>query len=455
MTSTRPTRLLRATALALGLVACHDPTGAPADADTTPAAPPSRIQFVVVPNAPTLSQVGVDLRVSMRDGSSLALRKILVDSGTAAERDETGPFYNLARDSFLLPDLAIAAYAPGPGAHRITIVVADTGGHAVSASITRTFDLPDVPYAATVLPDLGAGGGVRWVNARGDVAGWVRTPAGRTRPAVWTGGSLRVIDLPDTAGAVAVRVNGAGDVLLQPSNVYSSDSASAPRVLRADGTLLTIRPVMFEYYPVAVDLNDRRIALTSQSDVLFGSRSALFDVARGEIVDSTDVRMSVLNANGQMAGMVSTSGPYRSLYLVTRGFALPASPGGPPAGYCDLVGRYVTWGAIDLDDSSNLLATRCGALALLSPDRPGLWADRYVGLGQARLSRQGGLVASLDRDGSIFLWRLGTTRVSRVRLLDGAWRVDSLATVNGEGAIAAHGVERATGRGAALLLTPR
>jgi hypothetical protein len=80
--------------------------------------------------------------------------------------------------------------------------------------------------------------------------------------------------------------------------------------------------------------------------------------------------------------------------------------------------------------------------------------DRYVGRGTAHLSRSGGVVASLDSAGAIWVWRVGSAAAARLRVDGDPWRFDSLGAVNASGQIAAQGVDRASGRRAALLLTP-
>lgn len=55
---------------------------------------------------------------------------------------------------------------------------------------------------------------------------------------------------------------------------------------------------------------------------------------------------------------------------------------------------------------------------------------------------------------AIYLWRPSTNRTTQVQVTGGAWQIGSLAAVNASGQIAAHGVDRTTGRAAALLLTP-
>jgi hypothetical protein len=275
---------------------------------------------------------------------------------------------------------------------------------------------------------------------------------------VWSGGTLRVLPLPDTLDAVARRVNAAGDVLVQPTRWPFQ-----PLVYRGDGVLVTIRGLGGAGQPFPYDLNERRQVLTTTSTVSgvddVGKSAAVVDVVTGAVVDSAlGAHFELLNDAGQLAGYVTSGGgyPYVSADVATRGLPVPPRPtAGVQASICDPHGgRYTTRTPVDLADDGTLLVDECGALSLHTVGGQNVWVDRRVGQGQAHLSKQGGLVASLDTAGTIFLWRVGTTRTSRVRLPDGAWRVDSLAAINASGALAVHAVEAGTGRGAALLLTP-
>jgi hypothetical protein len=447
--------LFRAAQLAtapLALAACRDNGRAHGGPSITgPVESSGVLEVVATPAAPTLTQRGLDLTLRMRDRSALKLTGVFVDPGTAQTRDFSPPPLR----QYFADSASAAVFVDSPGRHDITLVARDVRGVSRTVTITRGFELPEVDYAVVPLPDLGTGSGARWVNRRGDVAGWVRTPAGRVRPAVWSGGeqyAVRVLALPDTFDVAALRVNTAGDVLLEGWPGLFGVSVG-PRVLRADGTLFTI-PTFFGQTMVPSDLDERRQALTSNLEVRFGHGSVRFDVAAGAVIDSPFDRLSRLNDVGQAAGTTPIDGYPASIGVITSGFRVPPMPDGPQVGVCDLVGRWTATTPTDLDDDANLLVDACGSAALLGTTVPSVWVDRLVGPGQTHLSRQGGVVASLDPGGSVFVWRLGTVRVSRVRLPNDAWRIDSLAAVNGAGAIAAQGVERATGRRAALLLTP-
>jgi hypothetical protein len=358
----------------------------------------------------------------------------------------------------------MVGYVSRPGVHRFVVRTADSGTTDRGVSFTRTFVIPDVPYAVAALPDLGVAAGAVGINEGGDVAGWVTTAEGHLRPAVWRrgarGGALEVVPTAaDANRVVAVRVNAAGDILLQ----YRSGSGPFVRVRRSDGVELPVGlpgPGAWPYVnlpsccSLAADLTEARQALGTTHDSFFAYRAAVLDVARGVIVDSAVSRLTTMNESGQAAGTLSNAPTlYISTWLDTRGFTSPPHPRGAVYSVCDLPGRYGYTTAIDLDDDANVLASWCGNPVLLPNGGEGVWVDRHVGRGEVHLSKRGGLVASLDSAGAIHLWRLGTTTTSRARLLDTRWRVDRLAGVTSSGAIAAQGVD-AAGRRAALLLVP-
>jgi len=252
------------TALALAaLTACrHDAT------PIEPSGPPSALAVTVVaPAGDTLTQLGLEIRVARRDTAKIRSLRLLVDSGLPTQRQ-----FHWAYDGWYFSGTDSArtlVYAPGAGRHTFTIATADSGSTNVVAHVTRTFVIPDVAYAVTALPDLGAGAGVEGMNDAGEVAGWVALPNGLRHPAVWRSGQLTVVPT-DSGNVVARRVNGAGDVLLQ--YFTSGMVARAARVRRADGTEVGVGPVPLtaggaspgatvQCCTVAADLNERRPAV--------------------------------------------------------------------------------------------------------------------------------------------------------------------------------------------------
>jgi hypothetical protein len=204
------------------------------------------------------------------------------------------------------------------------------------------------------------------------------------------------------------------------------------------------------------DLNDRGEALGTIGTRGYGG-AARYDVATGRLLDSLPSPYRLLNNRGDLVGSIQSDWVnYSSTAMFARGFALPPLPAGAPARFCDTHQRYTHTTPLSLDDSANVLASHCGNVAYLTAAPGGsVWLDRALGRAvAARLSPQGGVVAALDSVGRVYVWRAATRRAERVQLVGGAWRVDSLGAVNAAGVIAAHGVNAATGRAAALLLTP-
>ena len=422
----------------------------------------------VRPAGDTIRQRGIEVSATLAAGARMRQLQVYVDSGTPAQTVTTYDFARFAPEGVpAVSDLPVAVATPG--VHTITVVARGTStGRDGSARLSRTFVIAEAAYAATALPDLGGGANARALSAGGDVAGWVAAAGGRKRAAVWRGGELRVLPLADTTDVVATRVNDAGDVLLQPPPNFLAASLRGVRVLRADGTVLTVGPLTATQpswargreicCDLAADLTEGRRAVGTTFGV-FPSRSAVLDVATGRLVDSSDARLLTMNARGQAAGTLTSELSYglQGRELVAVGFTPSSRPPGPTARQCDpIAGRWTTFVPIDLDDDTNLLASWCDNPVYLPAAGVGTWLDRLLGqITAVRMSPRGGWVVALDSAGALHTWRPGVVGVARVRVAGDPWRFDSLGAVNAAGAIAAHGVERATGRGIALLLTPR
>jgi hypothetical protein len=336
-----------------------------------------------------------------------------------------------------------------------------------------------------VLPDLGSGANAAHLNAAGDVVGWVGTgPAGASplavralqRPALWSRGALTLLAAEGTAAA-ATRINAAGDVLLQlaASDRPGYGQGTSVAVRRADGTLLRVGPVRYDYADLVVnpnafavccdvagDLTDSRQVLASNASAATWPVSVRYDVATGAPVDTAPARYFRMNDRGQRLGGEQVGFSYATNLLSAAGFTPPpypapdawwrtrCYPAAPSAAY-----RWST--AVDLDDAARaVVRVSCPSTYFVFLAASGsVWLDELLGpVVSAHLAPRGGLVAALDSAGALYLWRADTRRVDQVRLPDGRWRVDSLGAVSAQGAIAAHGVNASTGRAAALLLTP-
>ncbi len=429
------------------------------------------------PPSDSLGQLGVGISVMRSDSALLRDVRVYVDSGAASAQVATIPGLSRVDEPYGPAKRWAGAVAlPGPGRHTMTVVGIDTLGRALSASVAWTVRLPGEAYALAALPDSGHSSGTRFVHTDGTVAGWIGGADGRHRAALWRNGITTVLATPDSFSATATRVNASGDVLLElrPGSTPTTQGDYV-RVRRADGaTLLVVGPHSASYHATngsrdttitfaacctaGVDLTDTRLAVgASDQAPVFDYYSVVLDVARGTRVDSTRGLLVALNNAGQsVESFTYYGGPYIGMGLFPHGFTMAGLPNARVASECDLVGRWFTLVPIDLDESANVLASYCGNPVWL-PTVAGTsrWLDRAVGRSKAvHLSRTGGIIASLDSAGAIYLWRPATNRTTQVQIAGGAWRIDSLAAVNASGQIAAHGVERATGRGAALLLTP-
>lgn len=456
--------------LALGLVALGGLTLGTACSDSTAPAPPSPhlLLSLEVPPSDSLAQLAVSITVARSDSAVLRDVRIYVDSGAGAAPSSATTFCCNGTGNVFWSVVAL----PGPGRHTVTVVGVDTLGRALSASVAWTVRLSDEPYVVTALPDSGHGGGTRFIHANGTVTGWIGGQDGRQRAALWRGALLTVLATPDSFSATATRVNATGDVLLELQPLASSTtSGDLVRVRRADGMTLVVGPTTFSYpttngsvYSYAVcctigaDLTDTRLAVGATNLVNpGGSKSVVLDVARGIVTDSAAGRLAGLNDAGQsIESVTDASGLYRSTDLISHGFKTAGLPDAQVASVCDEAGRFSSVTPIDFDESANVLASFCANPFWLPPaGGTSRWLDRVVGRSKAiHLSRTGQIIASLDSVGTIYLWRPATNRTTHMQIAGNAWQIDSLAAVNEKGQIAAHGVERATGRAAALLLTP-
>lgn len=436
------------TALPLVIAACGDPAG--------PGPNDPLALTLDVPAGDSVAQLGVRAVVTRRDSTPAAVLRVWVDSAAGGL-----PAYTLNATGV---STSVLVFVPGPGRHAITAALDVPGGVPVSRSVTRTFALPQRAYAVAALPDLGFGGGAEFVHANGTVTGWVATAGGRRQGAVWRGGVLSVVETPDTLDVVATRVNAAGDVLLRVGPAISDTPATSVWVLRADGARLQIGPLRSTIVlpppglprdvrtccERAADLNERREAVAGpQSPTIYPNSSAIFDVAAGRLTDTLSTAVVALNDRGQRLSERPDGG-----YLL-YGLELPARPFRPetvPLPWC--VSGHPVEVAYGLDNTGAVLTSYCSVLALRSASET-VWLDTYLGdPRQALLARDGGMVAAKDWEGRLLRWSATTRRGEQLRLADGAWRVESVTAVNGAGAISAYGTNAATGRAAALLLTP-
>ena len=443
----------------LGSSACSDSTG------PSPGGP-QLVRSLETPPTDSPGQLGVALSVARSDSALLREVRIYVDSAAGVSPVAATTFGFGSPQPVYWSVITL----PGPGRHTVSVIGVDTIGRALSATAAWTVRLATDAYSVRVLPDSGNGGGTRFVHADGTVTGWVRGPTGHVRPALWRDGVLTVVGPTDSLDGVATRVNAAGDVLLQ---YYSTSQRGAlVRVRRADGMTFVVGPSYGGFvtddgrtitYSVCcnegVDLTETRRAVGNAGGIYSSSgyRSLIFDVAGGVLVDSISNDLAAMNDAGQSVGSnAGTSGPGISVNLFPHGFETTPLPDGVVTSLCDPIGRSFSLRPIDLDDGPNVLASYCGTAVWLPPaGGTSRWLDRLFGRSKAiHLSRTGQIIASLDSAGTIYLWRSHSDRTSQVQIAGSRWQIDSLAAVNAAGQIAAHGVERTTGRGAALLLTP-
>ena len=210
---------------------------------------------------------------------------------------------------------------------------------------------------------------------------------------------------------------------------------------------------------MAGDLNDHRVAIGLTPGYV--DLTARYDVTTSALIDTLSHGYTRINNAGQMVGALKVGSLYSSLSVITSGFTLPALPDGPNASRnCGSFGHMTVHDLpVDLDDTGNVLIQHdCFAYAYLS-SAGSVWLDRYVGrpisgTSGIHLSRQGGIVASLDSTGTVYVWTAATQRVIRVQVTLGGVKLDELDGVNAAGQIVVHGTDPANGKGGAFLLSP-
>lgn len=452
----RPTAL-RAAAFTLALAAggCDDPLGNRSG--------PGLVIDAVSPAAEQVTEAGFEVDFHLRDGVRMSVVSAVVEgpSGAVTVEPFSPEWVRTVRPRAF--ELAIPLGAPG--AHVVTLIVTDTAGRTVTATLRKTLQLPEAPYTITALPDAGGSDADALAfSAGGAVGGWVRSAAGTTRPARWDDGRLTVLDvpLPDSISAQAVRINDAGDALVQ--------FAGGGAVRRADGVFLRADTLWYSPYSggdprarrypfcclAATDLTENRQALFNTGWQISPLATLRLDVATGAMIDTLPQLLFWRNEHGQMAGVTLSAGyGYPSFYFTGVGLPTYGQIEGLRRSTCDWLGRSTRTAPISLADDGTALVDGCGNIALQPGDgRPGAYVHRKLGtVTTARLSRDGRLVAGLTPHGALHLWTVATGEVRRLALPAG-WTVDRLHAVHGSGAVAAHGVQAGTGRPAALLLTP-
>ena len=444
-----------------GALACDARTTVEPPPSIDPAAP--RVTLAAAPAGDTLHRRGLHLVARIDTAARLRTVMLVVDPGTPAAdtsegiRDSTGAWH-------FWVDRALTN-----GRHTFAARAVDTTRRAGADTIARVVSVPDVPYVVTPLPTLGGDADALGINARGDVAGWAMDAAGVERPVVWRGGVLHRLEEPSLVPARALRVNDAGDVLGQNSAYErplpgSRNHGLQPRVWRADGRVIELgplaRPAAHPEAPprvccsVAADLSDAGLAVAYTSY----SGWAVFDVATGTgtIFDgSAMTTVERINDAGQMLGGALFSGrTFVTVPMALDGVPWPElrlpSTLGTPFGCI----RVCETSSVSLGEGGEALVSLNGRPALSLPGA-GYFLHEHLGpaVARATMSRRGGVVVGRDTlDSQVYLMRTSDRRT--VRVATAGWRVDRVHAVSPGGAIAAHGVETATGRPGALLLTP-
>ncbi len=443
--------------------ACSDPNAPPA---VDPKAPV--VTLGALPAGDTLPQRAFEVSISLSGQGSANNIEVITDPGTPAERvTSLVGGYAYFSGIPVSGGTSFTVWLPHPlpdGPHTIDIRVTGDSGHANTVRFSRVFSTPAAAYTATVLPGIGGDTAYAYgLNAKGDVAGYVAGAAGKLRPVVWRNAQPTV--LPDTSakGARAVRINDVGDVLGDVPGARYDGTTSFAQVWRADGRGVAVGPVAVDtpYVPkgtrccnVAVDLSDARVAMA------YGPYGVvLLDVASGAtqlVYASTNLYPVGINDRGQAVGTQILLGSSDGTGWWTSGPALDIRE----ASYARCSHPHYSARALyAVGNGGEVVASNTGCVAALSiPGEAPLTVDQALAPGTlttVRMNRQGTILAGLDAtDSTLYVWRRSERRTVRVRLNDGAWKIDALEGVNATGAIVAHGVDAASRRSAALLLTP-
>jgi hypothetical protein len=354
------------------------------------------------------------------------------------------------RAGTLLLPLAPPGSAPTNGPVRVTLRAIDDSGRVGVDSVTLVHLLPDAPYAVTPLGPAGSqDSDARDLDDRGDVVGTVTNAAG-TIGVVWRGGrpAPEPLAAPGDSVADPAAINERGEV------AGTLRAQSAPQCGRA--TIWSAAGVPRSAAPtnppcsLLVDINDRGDALGLQVTTV----NPVF-VTRGDALEP------VLSLAAPTPRAIGNSGLAVGNEMFT--FGLPRRTHTDAVAW--LPGRLVLpclarlalpsegCRAVDVNELGQILGSAAGMPILwqpgprLVPLAPALYGTQPVGLDD-----RGHVLAYREADSTAFVLR--DSAVVRVRVTDPSWAVDRVTAMNAVGQIIGHGVQRATGRRSALLLTP-
>jgi len=462
----RATLLLPALAAALACRAGDAPTASP-----EPHTP--RLALLELPPGDTLYQRALVVTAIQSGGERRVTSvQLVVDAGTPAEHVDSLPAFNGSPTFTLWLDTTLT------GRHTFTVRGTDDTQRSGDTTFARVFFTPDERYTITALPGLGGDAFASDVNSRGDVVGWALTADSASHPVLWRGGTLHELPVPNGRPGRALHVDEAGDVIGEGAP-YNDESGFhrgvAPRVWRADGSVLELGPVRRDVAGVgslsccgsAGDLNDRGQALGYDA---FGLVT-LFDIATGAATPIGNLFALVLglpslNDAGQVLGWIVTGEDSARPVTLAADGAPPVrvvSPWRGPPFFLLCRHGCATTGTRVGDAGEGLVVEsgfRHGATEQIPvftyPDGQATELLQIFGpdIVSTMMSRRGMLVAGVDgRDSTLWLWRAAERRTTRVAVPAG-WKFADVTGVAPNGLLSAQARDPVTGRVGPVLLTP-
>jgi hypothetical protein len=397
-----------------------------------------------VTGIPDAAAVGLDFVVATRGPIGIAHVDTYVDSGTAAQR-----VYGPVRpdsEALLIARKRPAVDAnpsfhvrvPGPlanGAHPVTVVVTDDSGHVATFKKNITVDVPNRSYR--IVPIIVAGAidtYANGINNSGTVAATARYADSSTRAMRWIAGVAQL--LPGDR-ASAHRINDSGHVA-----GYIERGKPADSIVVWRDSARTAVATGYGYRTPTAFANDGSVLVSSQR-IDRNGRPTDFDIQYAADMNNLGVAVGTTTFYGRETARGGDP----------SGFGI-ARPYDAMSGMGSSWSPYVDWSnARFINDAGQIFASnRSGNFISAKVGEP-KYLIAPLGFGSVEAISRGGLVLSRLTDSTIAVWRIGA-ETSRVVVDASQWKIDALSGINDKGQIIAHGVHRATGQKAGLLLDP-
>jgi hypothetical protein len=386
--------------------------------------------------------VGLDLTLQLRGPNPFRSVLAYVDSGTAGALT----YMPVAADSGVFttntinPDVHLWITGPlANGPHSLTLVARDSTGQYAYFRKNIVTAIPSQTYRVTSIDAPGAIDVVaNDINNDGAIAVTALLADTTTRAMRWSGGILESLGGPLSSAATAI--NGAGDVAGYVGRLRGTSGSGSPSdsMVVWHGAQPQAFAVGYGFRRAEAIAND---GSTLVENTLYrgGQATALGLVYAFDMNNSATVAGQTLDYFSEQAVVVGPLGGHQlPLPYQIQGF--------PRAPHC------CGAAALFINDAGRTIGTYEGAFFIVDGTTPA-WTANPLGRGTVKGMSRGNLVLAQLSDGSIAVWTIGGP-TTRVVLNTTDWTIDDLRGINDRAQIIAHGVNKATGRKAALLLDP-